>query len=197
MKKDAKFYDRQLNLAHREEKKWRDRAKKVIDRYKDDENQSKPSRFNILWSNTQTQFPAMYSARPKPDVRRRWRGPNKTGREIAKAVERALEFSLDTYDFDRAAEKLALDYLLPGRQVARVKYHPIIVEREETLRFQAGENMPEGTVEDDDGSFIFKRKISEKVHEHVQMYHVPWDKYRQSPADCWDDVGGSLTAITS
>lgn len=188
--KDAKFYLRQLQLADKEESKWRTRAKKIVKKYRD-ENPEGASRFNILWSNTQTQLPALYSARPKPDVRRRWRTENKTGRDIAQAIERALEFSMDSYDFDRMAEKLTLDFLLPGRQCARVKYHPIIKEGVEEIPVDAGFEFDEDEgelTEDDDGNFIFKKKYSEVIYEEVRCYHVPWKYYRQSPADCWDDV---------
>lgn len=176
--KDVKFYLRQLELADKEEKKWRERAKKIVKKYRD-EDPSGPSRYNILWSNTQTQLPAMYSARPKPDVRRRWRSENKVGRDIAQAVERALEFSMDSYDFDRMAEKDTLDFLLPGRCVSRVRYHPIIAERE----------VEEDVYDEDEQSFVTKkRNFEEVVHEEVRAYHVPWKHYRQSPADCWTDV---------
>lgn len=178
MKKDVKFYLRQLELADKEERKWRDRAKKIVKKYRD-EDPSGPSRYNILWSNTQTQLPAMYSARPKPDVRRRWRTESKVGRDIAQAVERALEFSMDTYDFDRMAEKLTLDFLLPGRCVSRVRYHPVIVDKV----------VEEEIYDEEKGDFINRKtNFEEVIYEEVRCYHVPWKHYRQSPADCWADV---------
>ena len=185
--RDAKFYLRQLDLADKEERKWRDRAKKILKKYRD-EDPDKVSHFNILWSNTQTQLPALFSARPKPDVRRRWRTENPTGREIATAVERALEFSMDSYDFDRMGEKLVLDILLPGRMVARVRYHPFTTTREVEESYLPGDDIPEDAEEQDDGSFLYRREYEEVVHEDVRCYHVPYDKYRQSPANCWDDV---------
>ena len=178
MKKDVKFYLRQLELADKEERKWRDRSKKIVKKYRD-EDPSGPSRYNILWSNTQTQLPAMYSARPKPDVRRRWRTESKVGRDIAQAVERALEFSMDTYDFDRMAEKLTLDFLLPGRCVSRVRYHPVIVDKV----------VEEEIYDEEKGDFINRKtNFEEVIYEEVRCYHVPWKHYRQSPADCWADV---------
>ena len=185
--KDAKFWGRQLELADREEDKYRKRAKKIIERYRD-ESKDGPSKFNVLWSNTQTQLPAMYSSRPKPDVRRRWRTENKVGRDIATAVERALDFSMDNYDFDRFGEKVALDLLLPGRAVGRVRYHPFFKSKTIEEVFPPGMEHPEEAVEQEDGSFLFEKQFDELFYEEVRAYHVPWDKYRQSPADCWDDV---------
>lgn len=184
-KRDAKFYQRQLDLAKKEERKWRDRVKKIIKTYRDEENESGPSKFNILWSNTQTQLPALYSARPKPDVRRRWRGPNPVAREVSTAIERALEFSMDTYDFDRLGEKLVLDALLAGRMVARVRYHPFTEPREiEKISDEESEDAEQR----EDGMFVSYHQYDEVVYEEVRCYHVPYDKYRQSPADCWADV---------
>ncbi len=190
MKRDAKFYLRQLELSHKHEKDWRERTRKIVKLYRDDQNQDKPTRFNILWSNTQTQFPALYSHRPKPDVRRRWKGPSPVAREAAKAVERCLEFSMDSYDFDRMAEKLTLDILLGGRQVARAKYHPVLQQkRMEIGRYEEAPELAENEeYTEKDGEFIHFRRYEEKVYEEVKNYHVPWRYYRQTPAECWDDV---------
>jgi len=174
-KKDVRFWLTELQLAGKHEKPWRKRARKVIDIYRDDRDVTE-THFNILWSNTQTQRPALYSSTPKPVVKRRHR--QEEGREIATALERALEYSADpggSYDFDRVGEKLILDYLLPGRMVARVKYHPTIVENERDI-------------EDEDGEFLEKEKFDELIDEEVRCYHIPWDQYRQSIANAWDDV---------
>ena len=197
MKKDPKFYLRQLKLADKEEDEYRKRAKRTVEtyrgEYKSDKAKSGPVRFNILWSNTQVQLPAMYSARPKPDVRRRHRSQDDVGRTVSTILERALEWSMDSgYDFDRMAEKLVLDYLLPGRIVARIRYHPFFQTKTRETRL---ENKPETELregesieEQDDGSFLFKTEFEDLVAEEVRAYHVPWNYYRQSPADCWNDV---------
>ena len=200
--KDVKFYLRQIELADKEEKRWRERALNVVRTYRDEwwwratgtETHSltaggrNASRFNILWSNTQTQLPALYSATPKPDVRRRYKSEDPVGKQISQILDRALQYSLDSgssYDFDRVAEKLVLDFLLPGRMVARVRYHPFFKERERDV---ISLEPFEGAEEQEDGTFLFKEKYDELVTEETRAYHVPWDKYRQAPADCWDDV---------
>ena len=94
-----------------------------------------------------------------------------------------MEYSLDpggSYDFDRVGEKLILDYLLPGRMVARVKYHPTIVESTREV---------ESEEDDEDGIPLLEdEKFDELVDEEVRCYHIPWDQYRQSIANAWDDV---------
>ncbi len=199
--KDVAFYIRQLDLADEHERRYRERAKSTIKTYKDDRSSGHAkststgtadrtltgglSHFNILWANTQTQLPAMYSAKPKPDVRRRWRESSPVGKEIAQAVERGLTFMMDTYDFDRLGEKVALDYLLPGRAVARVRYHPFFKDEIINVPAEADDDDSE---EQEDGSFTANRKHRTLISEDTRAYHVPWDKYRQTPAEDWADV---------
>ena len=199
-KKDISFWQAELELSSKHEKKWRERARKVIKIYRDDHTFGSGSndgtstgfsdaRFNILWSNTQTQRPALYSATPKPVVKRRHRQQGEVGRAVATALERSLVYSMDPgggYDFDRVGEKLILDYLLPGRMVARVKYHPIITSQIRLVETDDVGN-PD-LIEDDSGKFLLEEKYDELVDEEVRVYHIPWDQYRQAVANSWEDV---------
>jgi hypothetical protein len=186
--KDVTFWQAELEMSSKHEKDWRTRARQVIKIYRDDRD-VKQTHFNILWSNTQTQRPALYSHTPKPVVKRRHSQEGAVARGIAEAMERTLEYSLDPggpYDFDRVGEKLILDYLLPGRMIARVKYHPTLAQR---TRVVETDEQPEGEFEiNDEGKFLFDEKYDELVDEEVRTYHVPWDQYRQAIANCWDDV---------
>jgi hypothetical protein len=185
MKRDPRFWIHELNLSTRHEKKWRDRARKVIKVYRDEQDTG-DAKFNILWSNTMTQLPALYSAMPKPVVSRRH--GERIGRELAMGLERCLEYSLDpggAYDFNRIGQKLMLDYLLPGRMVARVKYHPIITS---SLSFE-GEGDDMEMEEDDEAAFTRETKFDDElVDEEVRVYHIPWDQYRQAVVNNWDDM---------
>ncbi len=118
----VKRWQMECELAEKAEKKWRDAAGRNIERYRGAKMTS--SRFNILWSNTQTLMPALYQKSPLPDVRRRYRDEDQIGRTIAEGVERALAFSVDNYDFDSTIRSSVLDYLLTGRGVVRVRYNP-------------------------------------------------------------------------
>jgi hypothetical protein len=186
MKRDPRFWLTELELSSKHERKWRDRARKVIQTYRDEQGGS-DAKFNILWSNTQTQRPALYSSTPKPVVRRRH--GETFGREMALGLERCLSYAQDpggAYDFDRIGQKLILDYLLPGRMVARVKYHPIITS---TLSFEMGEDGEMEMDEDDEGAFTKETKFDDElVDEEVRIYHVPWDQYRQAVVNNWDDM---------
>ncbi len=187
--KDAKFWQAELELSAKHERKYRERARKVVKTYRDEQDIS-DTRFNILWSNTQTQLPALYSSTPKPVAKRRHRQEGPVARDAAQMLERALTYSLDpggAYDFDRVGKKCTLDFLLPGRMVARVKYHPILSSK---IRFVESDEQPgEFDFEvNEEGKFIFEEKYDELVDEEVRIYHVPWDQYRQAVAKHWEDV---------
>jgi len=91
--------------------------------------------FNILFSNTDTLIPALYSALPRPVVSRRFKDEDPTGKAAAEAATRMLEFLIDTnidgYEtFNDGMNNAVLDALLPGRGVTMVKYDAEINEDE-------------------------------------------------------------------
>lgn len=170
----------ELKLADKEEEAWRKQAKRVLKRYRGESNygvnqQRTRDTFNILWSNTETLIPALYSSVPKPDVRRRFRDEDKLGKLGAELIERCLSFSLDTYDFSGAIEMAVVDYLLPGRGLARVDYLPTFGK--EPLKEETGEAVM------DDNTPVYP-----KTYESVQCSHVQWDDFRRGPGKRWIDV---------
>lgn len=113
----------ELDHAETHQDKWVRRAKGVIKRYRDERDQSNTAtKFNILWSNTETLKPAVYYQSPKPNVSRRFKDKDPVGRVAAQVLERALEFSMDSYEFDDVVKDVVEDYLLPGRGIARGVY---------------------------------------------------------------------------
>ena len=115
----------ELELADKVEKDWRDSAAKVIDRYRDEGNRS-DWKFNILWSNVEVMRPNLYGQTPKADVRPRHSDGNKVNAVAAELMERALNFTIESEDFDSPMQAVILDYLLPGRAVSRVRFEPVI-----------------------------------------------------------------------
>ena len=201
------FWLKELERAEQEERDWVKKAKQVIKRYKDDRGRSgndpyikDDTRFNILWSNTETLRPNLISATPRPECRPRYKKKDPVARVAAKILERALEFSLDQYDFVKFGRKVVNDYLLPGRGVARVEYVPTFEKKEKRtpleMREEAGEvffvrgNGNEDPVEaefDDEGPF-FNDISEELVFEDVRAVRVPWKWFRLEPADEWKNV---------
>jgi hypothetical protein len=115
----------EIRDAKKREEDFRKDGERVLKIYGAEKNETTP--FNILFSNTETLLPALYSAVPRPVVNRRFKDEDPMGKASATAGQRALEFLLDTnvdgYEtFDEAMNHCVLDALLPGRGVATVKY---------------------------------------------------------------------------
>ena len=182
-RKGADFWLRAIKEARGVERKWRDRAYKVVERYRDDRDGSDDScRMNILWSNTDVLMAALYSRTPAPDVRRRWMGDDIAARDAALALERYLEYSLDSYNFDSTIRDAIKDYLLVGRGVARVKLSTDTTEVEEVTE----------TVEmGDDGMPYASTKTEfneEIVDQQITCESVHWADLVIHPARCWREV---------
>lgn len=161
----ARRWCRELDLAGQHEEKWRKRARKVVERYRDEDRGRNSEatedrvRFNILYANTEVLSGVIYARVPIPDVRRRFLDRDPAGKQAAQLLQRALSYTMDAYDFDAVARSCVSDYLLPGRAVAKVAYKPTLD--------------PTG---------------QEVVYEEVTCEHVDWDMFRMSPAKSWERV---------
>ena len=206
------FWLKELERASKEERNWRRRASQVVDRYVDERRSitdrrstrsssdiTQTTKFNILWSTTETIRPALISAVPSPEVRQRYKKDDPIARSGAKILERAIEFSLDTYDFIKYGKSLVQDVLLPGRGVTRVRYIPTFEKQQKkiplVMKEEAGETVftrPNGERvdkfdTDDTGAFI-NEEVEELVYEEVRAERVPWRWFRLDPADEWKNV---------
>jgi hypothetical protein len=195
----ASHWIEELDIADRTESAWRKEAKRVLAIYQpESKSKGKKAAFNILYSNTQTLAPALYSNTPRPDVRKRYRDEDKTGGEVAEVIERSLSFTVDAYDFDAEMKQVVRDYLLPGRAVARVKYEPTF--RQETPQLPVEINEfgiplvngfgvdPEAIQQDEQGSYVDGEPEDVKDFEEVSCETVPYDDFRMSPAKNWAQV---------
>lgn len=123
----------EIDASKKREKEYRDQGQKVLDIYSGRKTETTP--FNILFSNTETLLPALYSAVPRPVVQRRFKDEDPLGKQAAMAGQRVLEFLVDTnvegYEtFDEGVRGATLDALLPGRAVVCVKYDADVSEPE-------------------------------------------------------------------
>lgn len=121
------FWLEEIAASRKREKDFRKDGKEIRELY----DGEKDSPFNIVYSNTETLLPSVYSQIPRPIVQYRYKDDNPTAQAASKAAQRMLEFSLDTdmegYEtFDGAMKVAALDGLLPGRGVTTVKYDAAI-----------------------------------------------------------------------
>lgn len=128
-KNSVTYWLDEIQDAKKREKDYRDDGKKVIDIY----TGKKSAPFNILYSNTETLLPALFSQLPRPVIERRFKDDDPVGRHAAIAAQRMMEYLLDTdieeYDsFDEAMTAATLDGLLPGRGITAVRYDAVVEE---------------------------------------------------------------------
>jgi hypothetical protein len=199
-----------ISRAREVEREWRDRSREVVKRYRDERKRSevlKDPRFNILYANTETMLPLLYSQTPKPDVRRRFRDSDPEAKLASQVIERSLEFFLDDAENELAFKRATKDLLLPGRAVLRAHYVPtfgygeaprvpVFVVKEyygdkekETYKDEAGnEYLPEDVQTDEEGSYTSGEAEEEVVDEKICWERVPWDMFVTEPMRVWEEV---------
>jgi hypothetical protein len=121
----VRYWLNEIKASKKREEDYRDNGQKVLDIYAGKKVKQTP--FNILFSNTETMLPALYSAIPRPVVQRRFKDDDPMGKASAQAGERMLEYLVDTnidgYEtFDEGMKGATMDALLPGRGIVTVKY---------------------------------------------------------------------------
>lgn len=130
---------KELEAARKREEKFRKNGERILELY--DGSKADETPFNILYSNTETLHPALYSTLPRPVVQRRFKDEDPLGKAAADAGKRVLEFLLDTNldnytTYDETFKLSTLDALLPGRAVDSLKYDN---ETEESSTGQSAE----------------------------------------------------------
>ena len=211
---DAKEFWAQFDTSNREHEKWEKRAQKVIDRYRQDKG-SQTATFNILWANTEVLRPTLFSQVPHPDIRRRY--PDRDAPDVRQGVEvltKCLQFVMDDGDngdegdFYTFGDRSVMDYLLPGRTAAKVRYVPTVVKTTKRnsvveqpilsplgedigTRFMVnGEEVDEDSVQRDERGMPFtEESVDEVVDERVLIERWPWKNFRHQKAKRWADVG--------
>lgn len=170
----ASRWFKEIELSSKTEKFWRERAEKVVCRYRDESEQGNAARydngktrFNVLYSNVNTICPAVYNQAPKPDIRRRFRDKDPIGKNISEILSRASSYTMDVSDLDRAMVLVNKDNQLVGRGVMRIDYEGYF-----------------GSTEVDDNG----EEYEPKEWEEVCIEHVGWEDFRHGPGKKWEDV---------
>jgi hypothetical protein len=192
------YWETQERIAEKEERAWIRRGREIVRRYRDERPSAgqATTRFNILWSNVQTLQPTLYARTPKPDVERRFRDQDPTGRLAAILLERCLAYSVDAFNFDAVMRAVVEDRLLPGRGVARVVYVPHFgrplppAHADRAKAIETGSQKQDG--ENVNNTPLFGSAgpdaLQEVVFEEVQVRYVFWEDYREGPARQWNEV---------
>lgn len=188
---NARQWINELAAAKKREKDWRKDGERILDIY----SGKKQVPFNILYSNTETLLPSLYSAIPRPLVDRRFKDADPTGKAASEAGRRVLEFLVDTniegYEtFDEGMRAAVLDALLPGRGVTSIKYDAEIVgeglEGKESPKAEAAEGEEEvGESEDESED---DAPVPYKSSELVCVEARKWDRVLFGYATKWSQV---------
>ncbi len=124
----AKRLLRELSCALERERTWRRESKRAWDAYLGRKKlnssgvESDDPDFNLFWSNIETQRPAYYSGAPRAVVERRYKDKNPVARVASQLLERSTAYFIQPEYFDPKAERLILDFLVPGRAVPWIRY---------------------------------------------------------------------------
>ncbi len=174
-----------ISAYDREFAKWEKRVEKILKRYRDDHQRetNDSARFNILWSNVQVLVPATFARVPQPDVSRRFRDNDPTGRVAALILERGLDFEVQHYpDYRDTMKQCVLDRFLGGRGTAWVRYEP---------HFKTDPNAQKS--EPEDGAQITEDVEAEAPEEQLDyecapVDYVHWRDFGHSVARTWEEV---------
>ena len=168
-----------IHKAKQKEEMWRQRAKKCIRIYRNDNTAegttySSPSQytdkedaFNILYANTQVLKPALFSNMPKPDIRNRFLQDKALATMAGDIIEKNLIYGMDVGNFENIADQLVTDLLLTGRAVSRIRMEAVYDQKE------IEETSPDGDV-----SIDIQEEI---VEQRVFTDRVEYDKYIVEP----------------
>lgn len=173
----------EINLAEKDCASWWRSGDIIIRRYKNDDRSGRGRaivaarrRYAILWSNVQTLGPAIYAQSPKPNVSRRFKDEDPTGKVAADVLERAIHYTLDCQPFDERMIQCRQDYLLPGRGQLWLRYVPTMSP------INAGQDIEDGEGEADDDQNDEPQEPMEAVsYEEVLVDHVEWKDYLTNP----------------
>lgn len=182
-----------IGKAKFKEQVWRDRAKKCIRFYRNDNNLSrnrtevdtstdKTNIFNILFSNTETLLPALFSNIPKPDIRNRFLTQNHVAEQAGRVLERNISYGLEKSNFFSEVTASVKDYLLTGRGIIRVR----LINEEEPLQvseLSVNDNEETESVVGDYEEIDTVIKKNSVVFELVE-----WDSIVFEPVKRWKDV---------
>lgn len=187
---EVKKWLEETQMAEKREEKWRKEGRAVICLYEADRKVD--YQFNILYSNTETLAPALYSTTPTPVVQRRFKDDDPVGFEASKVIQRMLAYSLDNGQaiyaaFDTLMMGAVQSALVPGRGLIRYKYdaeivdEPVIPREEGEIDSRPETKLP-GTAETQIAS---GKKIN---WEAVCGQPVPWDRFCHGYGSTWEEV---------
>lgn len=176
--------------------KWSKRSDEVESVYRG-ENEPSLEKFNVLWANTETLRPILFSRTPKPQIERRFKEEedNTTARLAAEVLERCVDYciQIEGHEYDAVMEKNILDSLLSGRIISRVVYEPYFDKEDDTFRNPTDEERFDaeangGKISSLEGEGIRIPGGEKKGWEEAYIKYVYRKDFLHSRGKMWEDV---------
>lgn len=170
-------------------KRWSDRCKKIRDKYRYEASRSvKVRQYQMLWSNMETMKPSVYTKPPQGVVSQRYKDRDPVANKATEMLERAINFTIDSNDYNSKFEQVRDDYLLYARGMARVKYKPIYdtVTREEGQPDDAAIDPAKDAQEEAKEAYASPQTILK--FENVLCEYVHREDFVHSVARTWGEV---------
>jgi len=171
MNTDLAYWLNEIDDAKKRDEDYVRDGDRILDIYSCKDEKKVP--FNVLFSNTDTLLPALFSSTPRPVVQRRFKDDDPIGKAAAMAGTRMLEYLIDTnidgYEtFTEGVQKAVIDALLPGRGITAVKYDAEINEEDTDNEEQETDDTEEDATE--------TGPLLEKESELVCIDAKEWDR---------------------
>jgi hypothetical protein len=175
-----KRYWREIERYNRATSDWYEEGDNIVQVYMDEASTSRSSRrFALLWANTETLKPAVYTKTPTVLCSRRYRDRDYTARTAAELMERATNTTFELYGIDEIFRMVRDDRLLPGRGTAWVRYDAVIDQIEETVMVFDAEK----------GVDVEQTTMREKLRsEKACVDYVYWQDFGHNVSRIWKDV---------
>lgn len=182
--KEVAFWAAEIKAAKKREDKYRKIGKRAIEIYECEDETAVP--FNILYSNTETLRPALFSNQPNPVVLpRSTQEADPPSKQAAEAAQRMLAYHLDTnrdgYEtFVDANTAATFDALLPGRGAVALKFDADFHAIPEPRPPDESDETPVTDQTEQPAEYV--------TGEQVCYESVVWDRFLMGHAKKWNQV---------
>lgn len=170
------FWLRKLEKSEAAHKEYREQAEEAIDQAYDKDLKHW---FNVLWSTNQVLKSTTFARTPVPDVRRRYQKPDRDEKELARLVERAITYNIDSNPFEGPATAVVGDFIDAGLGVPRVVYDVVTSPIPDPID-EAFEGEP--------GEPTYDQGLTKIASQSLSLERHPYNDFRWEPSQCWDDV---------
>lgn len=178
-----KYWLAEIARAEKHFRDWFDKSDKLMKLYRHESVEGFDNRrFAMLWANTEVLKPAVYARSPVPQVSRRFKDKDPTGRVASELLERASSYEVERMNLDAVLRSVRDDLLLPGRGTAWVRFEADFSNGPDDEAPKAA-----GTeeLEDDDQAPAMTETVT---GQRAVVDFVPRKQFLHSPARTWEEV---------